>query len=153
MQKNKTGIIALAVTFVVISAGVALAQDGHGPNKAVDGRQLQAPGYSNHREMVAYDTDRWGHPSRQQAAKHESLQRHFMHATRELRRDIDAKRVALQCELNKPHPNGRKTMILQKQLIHLQRDLDQKELAHRVAVRKIMVADDAWRGADSGNRR
>jgi zinc resistance-associated protein len=73
----------------------------------------------------------------------------FFAETEPLREQIRDRRITLQDELNKPNPDAAEAGRIQKELSRLQDEFDQKALAHKLEVRKILP-DDAKQGFGYG---
>jgi hypothetical protein len=59
-------------------------------------------------------------------------------ASSEIRNEIYQKRLDINSELSKEHPNADKLRKIQKNLSGLESELDQKRLAHELEVNKIL---------------
>jgi Spy/CpxP family protein refolding chaperone len=157
MKTNKKMIIGLAAVLTLALAAFAYAHGGYG-----DGRMM-GPGYGGHMmgcgpgtgygpHMRGYDN--WGNFSEEDAAKIDSAREKFFNSTRDLRRQIDEKQYAIQEELSKDTPDTGKVLELQKTLSALQSDFDQKALAHRMEVGKLVpqgATSNYYRGGYGGN--
>jgi hypothetical protein len=171
MNFNKKSIFGLAALLIFGIAAVAFAHGGWG-----DGGYMMGPGYGGHMmgpgyggghmmgpgyggHMMGWDSDDGpyhrgycdrGNLSDEDAAKLDAAQEHFVNDTRELRRSIDEKQLALESELSKTNPDKTKALDLQQQLSRLRDDFDQKALAHRIEVQKIVPNGYAARGYGNG---
>lgn len=88
--------------------------------------------------------------SEEDAAKIDKARNDFYKATRKIRNEIDDADIALRREMDKDQPNEDKMMDLQKQLSRLQAEFDQKALAHRLEMRKLMPEGYRGRGFRGG---
>lgn len=114
---------------------------GHMMGRAYGGPMMgYGPGYDQNMgygpHMRGYDN--WGNLSADDAAKLDQARDNFFKSTLGLRRQIDEKQYAIQEELNKDNPDTGKVMELQKALSGLQAKFDQKALAYRMEVRKLL---------------
>lgn len=155
MKKNRSGIVILAIAFVVVTAGMAFSYGGYGMYRGGYGCHMMGPGYGGH--MMGYghgpymhDDDDWGNLPKEQAEKLEAAQEQFYNATRDLRRAIDDKQYDLNRELDKANPDKGKAVALQNEISNLQNEFDQKALAHQIEVRKIVPDGYAARGYGNG---
>jgi Spy/CpxP family protein refolding chaperone len=151
MKTNKKTIIGLAAVFTLAIAAFAYAHGG-----GYGGGYMMGPGYGGH--MMGYGSeyghhmgygphmrgyDNWGNLSDENAAKLDQARDKFFNSTRDLRRQIDEKQYAIQEELRKDTPDTGKVVDLQKALSGLQADFDQKALAYRMEVRKLLPQESA----------
>ena len=169
MKTNKKNIIGLAVFLTLAIAAVAFAHEGygrhmreHGGNAmgpGCGGGSMMGPGYGGG-HMMGWGSNNgrhcrgngaWGNLSEEDAARLDASRETFYNDTRDLRGQIDEKRIALRNEMNRDNPDKDKLFELQKQLSTLQSDFDQKALAHRLEVRKMLP--DNFRGSGYGNGR
>lgn len=109
------------------------------------GPGMMGPGYGGY--MMGWDADNaphnrgyadWGNLSDADAAKLRASQRKFYQDTQSLRNQIDQKQLALSSEMDRANPNRDRVMKLQKELSKLQSEFDQKALAHRLEIRKLL---------------
>ncbi len=78
-----------------------------------------------------------------------NARKEFYEETRELRIEVRQKELLLGSELEKKEPNAKKVAKLQKELSGLRADLDEKWVAHMIAMKKI--SPDVGRGYAIGN--
>lgn len=88
--------------------------------------------------------------SDEELAKVDEAREKFFHATRELRGRIDEKQIALRNEMIKDDPDAVKVAKLQKELSGLQAEFDQKAVAHRLEMRKLIPGKYMGRGHGRG---
>jgi hypothetical protein len=167
MKTNKKTIIGLAAVLTLAIAAFAYAHGGGygggymmGPGGY--GGHMMGPGYGGH--MMGYGPgyvghmgygphmrgyDNWGNLSNEDAAKLDQARDKFFNSTQDLRRQIDEKQYAIQEELSKDIPDTGKVVNLQKALSGLQAEFDQKALAYRMEVNKLLPQESA-RGPNGG---
>jgi Spy/CpxP family protein refolding chaperone len=74
----------------------------------------------------------------EQSAKLTDLQKRFIEGTSKIRSDVAVKRIELNQLLNQPQPNTEEVMAMQKELLNLQSQLQQKCLSSQLEIRKIV---------------
>jgi Spy/CpxP family protein refolding chaperone len=163
MKTNKKTIIGLAAVLTLALAAIAYAHGGY--NRYMSGYgghmmgsgyggHMMGPGYGGHMmepgyggHMMGYGPgygphmrgyDNWGGLSDEDAAKLDAAQEKFFQSTRDLRSQIEEKQFALRDEMNQENPDRGKVLELQKALSGLQAEFDQKALAHRLDVAKLL---------------
>jgi zinc resistance-associated protein len=161
MKTNKKTIIGLAAVLTLAIAAFAYAHGGGygggymmGPGgyggpmmgSGYGGHMMgYGPGYGSHMgygpHMRGYDNQ--GYLSDEDAAKLDQARDKFFNSTRDLRRQIDEKQYAIQEELSKDSPDTGKVVDLQKALSSLQADFDQKALAYRMEMKKLVPQESA----------
>jgi len=125
--------LLLAVTAIIflVAGNVSWAQRGGMMGGGMGGGmmgygwggQMMGPGQGGGQFM---GPDQWGYngnPSQQQPYR---SREDFYNATRQLRRDMDAKEDALHRELNSNNPDETKVNRLRSELSDMQRELDQQ---------------------------
>lgn len=166
MKKNRSGIVILAIAFVVATAGIAFAHGGYGGGYGGYGGYGMGPGmmgggyggYGMGPGMMGYGYggymmgpgygpyanggNHWGNLSPEQADKYQASQEQFYNATSGLHQEIYSKQFALNRELNSPNPDQAKALKLQNEISKLRSELDQKILQHQLELRKILPDDD-----------
>ena len=172
MKKNRSGIVILAITFIVAAAGLAFAHGGYGGGYGghmmgpgmmgsnydgymmgsgyggyMMGPGMMGPGYGGSMMGYGYGPyanggNRWGNLSREQADKFQASQEHFYNATRDLRQKLYDKQFALNSELNSGAPDQSRALELQKEVSKLRSELDQKILQHQFELHKILPDDN-----------
>jgi zinc resistance-associated protein len=167
MKTNKKTVIGLAAVLTLAIAALAYAHGGYGGGYMMGpgyGGHMMEPGYGGH--MMGYGPgtgygprtgygphmrghDDWGNLSNEEAAELDQARDKFFNSTQNLRRQIDEKQYAIQEELRKDNPDTGKVVDLQKALSGLQAEFDQKALAYRMEVRKLLPQESA-RGPYSG---
>jgi len=88
--------------------------------------------------------------SEEDAAKLAEVRDKFFAETETLRNQIGEKRFALRNEMVKENPDANKAAELQKELSALETEFDQKALAHRLEVRKLLPEKAFGRGYGRG---
>ncbi|MEJ2639079.1 MAG: periplasmic heavy metal sensor [Desulfosarcinaceae bacterium] len=174
MKTNKKTIIGLAAVLTLGIAALAYAHGGYGGGYMMGsgyGGHMMGPGYGGHMmgrgyggPMMGYGPgydshmgygyhmrgyDNRSNLSDDDAAKLNQARDKFYSSTLGLRRQIDEKQYAIQEELNKDNPDTGKIMDLQKALSGLQAEFDQKALAYRMEMRKL-VPQETDRGLYGG---
>jgi len=162
MKTHKKTIIGLVAVLTLPLAALAYAHGGYGGGHMMGpgyGGPMMGPGYGHH--MMDYGPgcgpymgygphmrgyDNWGNLSDENAAKLDQARDKFFESTRDLRRKIDEKQYAIEEELRKDNPDTGKVTDLQKALSGLQAEFDQKALAYRMEVKKL-VPQEAVRGS------
>jgi len=165
MNRIKTTfmIIALIATTGLVSTAFAHGGgygDGYGGNMMGYGSgynmgpgMMGSGGYGMGPGMMGYDpgNGRYGRGeysgdlSREDSNRLQQAQDKFFDETHALRNQIRDKRFALNDELDSANPDKTKVAELQTALSRLQSDFDQKALAYRLEVRKILP-ETAGRG-------
>jgi len=74
------------------------------------------------------------------------LQQKFYNDTQSLRQQIAEKRAELNLEMTKATPDVAKAQAIQKELSALQADMDQRQVAHMIDMKKICPTMGAGRG-------
>ena len=96
-----------------------------------------------------HDDHVWNNLSSADAARMKVSQERFYQNTRVLRDRINAKASALDREMNKLNPNRDRVLRLRKELSDLQGQFDQKAVAHRLDVHKLLH-DNHYQGNGYG---
>jgi Spy/CpxP family protein refolding chaperone len=157
MKVNKTTIGILAVVLTVGIAALAFAHGGYGGGYGMGPGYggymmgqgyggMMGPGYGG--PMMGYGSGygsynngsgAWGNnlPEKDAAALNASREK-FFNATQDLRNQIEEKQVALNNEMASATPDKGKVIQLQKEISGLQTEFDQKALAHRLEVRRLV---------------
>jgi len=160
MKINKKSTFGLAAVLTLAIAAVAFAHggSGYGSHMGGYGGHMMGPGYDG--RMMGWDSDDGphcrgygarGNLSDEDAAKLENSREKFYADTRELRDRIQEKQIAFRKEMNKANPDKNKLGQLQKEISALHSDFDQKALAHRLEVRKLLPEN--YRGSGYGQGR
>ena len=130
-KKLRNGLAAL-ITVTIVAFGVnAMAGKGMGP-----GRDGQGYGQNQGRGDCAAG-QRWANLTPEQREQMQAERQAFFDATKQTRQDLRAKHLALRAEIAKSEPDMAAAVDLQKEISRVQADLDQKRLAHIMAMRKI----------------
>jgi hypothetical protein len=164
MKTKKKTIIGLVAVLTLAFAVLAYAHGGRGGGYMMGpgyGGHMMGPGYGGHmmgsgygRHMMGYGPgtgygphmrgyDNWGNLSNEDAAELDQARDKFFNSTQDLRRQIDEKHYAIQEELSKDNPDTGKVVDLQKALSGLQAAFDQKALAYRMEVNKLLPQQSA----------
>ena len=162
---KKLNTIGLTAILMIAITAVAFAYDGDdSPMGGYGGHHMMEPGYGHHmmepgyrRHMTVYDGDcgpylhgdrGWGHLSNKDAAKLNTSREKFYNDTHELQSKLDEKQDELRHAINQNNPDRIKVFELQKQVSSLQIEFDQKALAHRLEMRKLLPDDYRTSGDD-----
>lgn len=159
---RKSFIITAAL--LMIGSGAAFAHGGWGGGYGGHmmgpyGRHMMnwddygpgmGPGYGPGYGPGMRGNGRWGALSEEDAAKMAEVREKFFTETEALRNQISEKRFALRNEMVKETPDANKAAQLQKELSALETEFDQKALAHRLEVRKLLPERSFGRGYGRG---
>lgn len=133
---KKLNAIGLAAILTVAIAAVAFAYDGDdSPMGGYGGHMM---GYDGYCGPYMHGRRGWGDLSDKDATKLNASRDKFYNDTRELRSKLDEKRDELRDAINQNNPDRAKVFELQKQVSSLQGEFDQKALAHRLEMRKLL---------------
>jgi hypothetical protein len=88
----------------------------------------------------------WGYNGNQSESQPNRSREDFYNATRQLRRDMDAKEDALQRELNSNNPDKAKVNRLRSDLTEMQRELDQQWQNHQNSQQQAAPQSRNWYG-------
>ena len=129
IRNTMAGLVAVAL---IASGATAWAEKGQGYG---DGsRGCSGCGhYQRGCGQGAGDSDLTAEQREQLAAERQA----FMAATQVERQDLYAKQMALKAEVAKSDPDPQAAAALQQEISQLAGELDQKRLAHILAMRKI----------------
>lgn len=111
---------------------------------------MMGPGYGPGHGPGMRGNGRWAALSEEDAAKLAEVREKFFAETEPLRHQISEKRFALRNEMVKENPDANKAAELQKELSTLEAQFDQKALAHRLEVRKLLPEKSFGRGYGRG---
>lgn len=144
MKNIKTSLIIIAIVATAGMVSTAFAHGGWGGNGY--GGHMMGYGYGMGPGMMGYGPgygryDRGNYPadlSREDSNKLQHARDKFFDETRTLRNQIRDKQFALNDELDNANPDKAKVAELQKAISKLQSEYDQKALAYRLEVRKIL---------------
>jgi len=163
MNRSKIAAAGIAVLAIVSLSGLAFAHGGFGGggyymgmggghmmgyegygNHLGDGPMMGYEGYDNHMgDGYGYRMG-YGYYGRNQGLSDEQIEKlsrareAFFNASSEIRDEIYQKRLDINRELSKEHPNADKLRVIQKDLSGLESELDQKRLAHELEIKKIL---------------
>ncbi len=157
MKKTKTTIGILAVVSTVALATVAFAHAGYGRHMGgyggymigradCDGPAMVGPGDDYNPRGRGYGAGygrnqkggAWFGMSAEDQAKLQAERDKFRSETKALRDAIDQKQLNLRQEMQNDEPDTTKAMQLQKELSQLRGEFDQKAIAHRIEMRKLL---------------
>ena len=132
--KNKA-IMALSVIAILVFGAYAFADWGMGYghhergyfDQGLHHRGWENPGYGHI----------MGDLSEEQIRKLDKERNTFYKATEDLRQDIYRKELELRTELSSANPDAGKAASLQKEISKLEARLNQKQVDHMIAVKKI----------------
>lgn len=142
IRTNKIWIV-LAVAAVIGIGTFAYADWGSG--YGYQGRMYGHQGYGYHHGMGAYKGCPYSNDlSDEQIAALEKESEAFWTATKDLRKNIYDKELALRDELAKEKPDAKKASALQKEISELEGTFDQKRVEHIIRMKEI--APDAGGG-------
>ena len=94
----------------------------------------------------------YGDLSKEDYSKLEAAREKFFDQTRDLRRELDEKRYAMENELAKETPDRDKIKALQNDISKLRSEWDAKALEHRLEVREMMPESARGRAYAGGYR-
>jgi len=142
--------LAIAAVAVLVVATIAIAHDSRGYGgygghmMGYGGGYGHMMGYGGYGPMMGYggrhmmDWNDYGRITDEQRTQLDGLQERFYDETHALRDKIEETQLALRSELTKESPDAGKAASLQKELSRLESDFDQKVLAYRLAVGKVV---------------
>jgi zinc resistance-associated protein len=159
----------LIISAVILLSGAALAfahggygrgydGDGHGYGGHMrgwggghmmgygQGPMMRGDGYGPHMRGYGYGNAL----SREDADKLDAAREKFFDETKALREQIEEKRIDLGQEMRKEEPDAAKAATLQKELSKLETEFDQKALAHRLEMRRLLPENFEGRGYGRG---
>jgi hypothetical protein len=145
-------LIIVTAILILAGAGIALAHDGWGERGTMGGYDghmmgygghMMGPGYGGH--MMGYGPmmgpgygSAYGDLSPENYDKLQAANEQFYAETRDLRRQLDEKRFALEKEWNRENPDRSRIEALQADISKLRSEYDAKALDHQFEVRKMM---------------
>ena len=135
--KNKT-IMILSVIAILAFGAYAFADWGMGyahPGRDHHGRGHYAQGM-HHRDWEKPEYT-MGDLSEEQIRKLDKERNAFYEATEDLRQEIYGKELEFRTELTRTNPDAKKAVSLQKEISKLEARLNQKQIDHIIAVKKI----------------
>jgi Spy/CpxP family protein refolding chaperone len=151
-------MLIIATVLIFTGAGTGLAHDGWGGRGSMMGYgghmmgngghmrgyggQMMGPGYGSC----------YGDLSKEDYSKLEAAREKFFDQTRDLRRELDEKRDAMEDELAKETPDRDKINALQDDISKLRSEWDRKALEHRLEVREMMPESARGRAYAGGYR-
>ena len=157
MKKTTTTIGILAVVSTVALATVAFAHGGYGRHMGGYGGYMMGQGDCDRPAMMGPDDDdagrargygagygrnqkggAWSGLSEEDQAKLQDARDKFRSQTKALRDAIDQKQLNLRQEMQNDEPDTTKAIQLQKELSQLRGEFDQKAIAHRIEMRKLL---------------
>ena len=163
MKRTAITIGLLAFGLIVAISAVAFAHGGgYGRHMGEYGGHMMGPGYGGGYgggPMMGYGpgygrhmrgNGGWGSLSEEDAAKIDAAREAFYKDTRELRDQIYDARGALRNEMEKDQPSEDQVVKLQKKVSQLQAKFDEKAVAHKLEMNKLMPEDYQSRGFRRG---
>ncbi len=147
----------LSIFAAIALVGIASLAFAHGSGYGRYGSMMDDDGYGHMmgygggwgRHMMGYGYGDNGNVSREDAIKMDQARDEFYASTRTLRSEIRDKQIALEEAMDKESPDQAELSRLQKELSGLEGEFDQKALAYRLAVGKIMP-ERGYRGGGYG---
>lgn len=137
---NHTAKLAMAITasFFIGIASVAVAESVDN-NDTASGKMYSS---FHQRGMGKFRNDRRIFPqgetlSKEQIQKLEAQRTEFVNATRDIRQELNSKRLALRSELTKKEPDAKTALGLQKEISALNTELEQQRVKHLLEMKKI----------------
>jgi zinc resistance-associated protein len=124
--KNKAIMVLSAIAILAFGA-YAFADWGMGYGQGMHHRGWVNPGYGH---MM-------GDLSEEQIRKLDKERKAFYEATEDLRQEIYGKELELRTELSRANPDAKKAASIQKEISKLEARLNQKQIDHMIAVKKI----------------
>ncbi len=144
MDKRKLGMGLTATAIVIGFAALVFAYDNYGNGHMMgNGGHMMASvmgnGAGHHHGDMGYSDDD-GDITQEQADTFKKSVQAFYQETRELRRAIKDKRVAIDNELQKEDPDGSMIIGLQAELSQIEAQFDRKVIEHQLELRKQLPA-------------
>ena len=143
-QMNRIPKIILIALFSILISAIHVSADQkkeHGRNPGMHRGPYGGPGFDVNANL-----------SDEEIQKLDEARTAFFEATRDLRRHIYQKRLALLSELSKENPSAEIAKALQQEISDLKAQLAQKRLDHILAIREINP-DLGWRFGPDGYKR
>ncbi len=137
MNRGNVRIGFTVVGVILGFAALVFAYDNYGYGGHMmggGGQMMAAVGGHNHGDTGNYDED--GDVTQEQADKFKKTQQAFYQDTRELRKSIKGKRVAIDNELQKQNPDSSIIISLQIELSQIEAQYDMKAIEHQLELRK-----------------
>lgn len=165
MKRNRfRNLVIITAILVLTGAGIALAHDGwggrnyrggYGGHMMGGGHMMDygshMRGYGGHMMGPGYGPA-YGNLNEEDYAKLEKAREKFFDQTRELRRELDEKRFALEKEWARENPDTAKIKALQGDIAKLRSEFDAKRVEHQLEVRKMMPETVRGRNYAGGSR-
>lgn len=157
-RKHFRNLFIISAVLVFVGAGIALAHDGwgergyrggYGGHMMGNGGHMR--GYGGHMMGPGYRSA-YGDLDKGDYEKLEKAREKFFDQTRDLRRELDEKRFALEKEWSQENPDTDKIKALQSDISALRSELDAKAMEHELEVRKMMPESARGRNYAGGNR-
>ena len=160
MKSQRTPKTFIITSLILLVGGtIAFAHGGwghggYGPHMRGYGGYMSGPGYGDG-PMMGYGPGRgksfgYGNLSEEEAAELEETRERFFNETKELRQKIHDMEIALQDEMAKDKPDSDKLSKIQKEISKYRTEFDQKAIAHRLEMRKLMPEGFRGRGYGRG---
>jgi hypothetical protein len=164
-RKHINSMIIVTAILIFTGAGIGLAHDGWGGRGSMMGYGGHMTGNGGHMmdygdHMRGYGGQMmgpgygscYGDLSKEDYSKLEAAREEFFDQTRDLRRELDEKRDAMEDELAKETPDRDKINALQDDISKLRSEWDRKALEHRLEVREMMPESARGRAYAGGYR-
>lgn len=142
MEKKvfKTIVMITALSFLMGIASIAAAQDASGTDNGTQ-EKITSQRRGEMRSMNKFHRDGMNAAAEElteeQVEKLQAERTAFQTATRDLRQELQSKRLALKSELVKKTPDAKTAKALQKEISALTADLAQKRIEHILEMKKI----------------
>ena len=164
-RKHIYSMLIITAILIFTGAGIGLAHDGWGGRGSMMGYGGHMMGNGGHMmdygdHMRGYGGQMmgpgygscYGDLSKEDYSKLEAAREEFFDQTRDLRRELDEKRYAMENELTKETPDRDKVKALQSDISKLRSEWDAKALEHRLEVREMMPESARGRTYAGGYR-
>jgi zinc resistance-associated protein len=151
-RKYLRSMLIITTVLIFTAAGIGLAHDGWGERAGMMGYGDHMRGYGGQMMGPGYGSG-YGDVSKEDYNKLEAAREKFFEQTRDLRREVDEKRYAIENELAKETPDRDKIKALQNDISKLRSEWDDKALEHRLEVREMMPESSRGRAYAGGYRR
>jgi zinc resistance-associated protein len=138
MKRVARKIFIVVTVFTVMGFGVyAFADEGMGYGRHHRGRSHHGPGWHQGGYGCPGYGDMMGDLSDEEIQKMDEQREVFFNATKDLRREIYQKHLALESEFAKKNPDAKSAANIQKEISDLRARIDQKRIEHLIELRKI----------------
>jgi len=134
MKKPLSIALTISIIGLIAFAGLASAGMGYGHRGMSESSYGGHHGMENGKHGMGWDTDNLSSEDKDAL---ESESKSFYNETKELRREINAKQLALQAELAKSKSDIAVAKNVQKEISKMKSSLDEKRIEHIAAIKKI----------------